>query len=84
MIAAFFIRIAGKLVPERHRCRDQLPGRAQRQEAIAKEGESDAAKPPEARAVVPPTTIACRCAQLRRTYSSEQLGKMPAYQEKCR
>lgn len=56
----------------------------EREEAIAKAEATEAAKPPEARAVVPPTTIARRCAQLLRTYSSEQLAKMAAYQEKCR
>lgn len=56
----------------------------EREEAIAKAEATEAAKPPELRAVVPPTTIARRCAQLLRTYSSEQLAKMAAYQEKCR
>lgn len=56
----------------------------EREAAIARAEASEAAKPPELRAVVPPTTIARRCAQLLRTYSSEQLAKMAAYQEKCR
>lgn len=55
----------------------------EREDAIEKAAASEIAKPPEARATVPPTTLARRCVQLRRTYSSEQLAKMAAYQEKC-
>jgi hypothetical protein len=58
--------------------------KGQRDQAIVKAAASEAAKPPEARATIPPTTIARRCVQLLRAYSSEQLARMPAYQEKCR
>lgn len=55
-----------------------------RETAIAKAEASEAAKPIEQRAALPPTTIALNCARLLHAYSSTELAKMPAYQEHCR
>lgn len=55
-----------------------------RETAIAKAEASEAAKPIEQRAVLPPTTIALNCARLLHAYSSAELAKMAAYQEHCK
>lgn len=55
-----------------------------RETAIAKAEASEAAKPVDQRAVLPPTTMALNCARLLHAYSSTELAKMPAYQEHCR
>jgi hypothetical protein len=55
-----------------------------RETAIAKAEASEAARPIEQRAILPPTTIALNCARLLHAYSSTELAKMPAYQEHCR
>ncbi|HUD28945.1 MAG TPA: hypothetical protein VMQ93_08750 [Novosphingobium sp.] len=57
--------------------------RSERDQAIATAAASEASKPPEARATVPPTTLARRCAQFRQSCSVEQLAKMPTYQKVC-
>lgn len=51
--------------------------------AIAKAEASEAAKPPEERATIAPTTVALGCQRLRRAYSAAELAKMQVYQEKC-
>lgn len=55
-----------------------------RERDIAKAAASEAAKPPEQRAALPPTSVALNCNRLLRSYSAAELAKMPAYQEKCR
>ena len=55
-----------------------------REAAIAKAEASEAARPIEQRAVVPPTTVALNCERLRRAYSAAELGEMARYQEVCR
>lgn len=55
-----------------------------REAAITTADATEAAKPPEDRATLPPTTLALNCARLRRAYSAAQLAKIPAYQEHCR
>ena len=55
-----------------------------REMAIAKAEASEAAKPIEQRAVLPPTSLALNCDRLLRAYISAELAKMSAYQEKCK
>lgn len=56
----------------------------EREKEIAQAAASEAAKPPEHRAALPPTSVALNCNRLLRSYSAAELAKMPAYQEKCR
>ena len=60
-----------------------LRERDERDHDIATAEASEAVKPPEARAAVPPTTLARRCRQFRQAYTAEQLAKMPEFKEKC-
>lgn len=55
-----------------------------RETEIAKAAASEAAKAPEARAALPPTTIALNCQRLRQSYTAAELKNISAYQEKCR
>lgn len=58
--------------------------RAERDEAIAKAEALEAAKAPEARATIAPTTVALNCARLRQAYTAGELAKMAGYREACR
>jgi len=61
-----------------------LAAEKEREAVIAKAEASEAAKPVEQRAVIPPTTVALNCERLRRAYSAAELGKMARYREVCR
>lgn len=50
---------------------------------IAKAAASEAAKPPEQRAKLPPSTVALACQRMRQNYRAAELAAMPAYKEKC-
>lgn len=55
-----------------------------RSEAIETAAASEAAKPVEQRAKLPPTTLAANCVRLRQAYTARELAKMSAFQEHCR
>lgn len=55
-----------------------------RVEAIETAAASEAAKPVEQRAKLPPTTQAFNCVRVRQAYTARELAKMAAYQEHCR
>ncbi|MCW1431413.1 hypothetical protein [Novosphingobium sp. JCM 18896] len=54
-----------------------------REDAIATAAASEAAKPVDQRAKLPPTTLALNCARFRQAYTARELAKNAVYQEKC-
>ena len=54
-----------------------------REAAIDRAAASEAARPPEERATMPPTTLALNCERIRQAYSARELAGIAVYQEKC-
>lgn len=54
-----------------------------RESAVAAAEASEAAKPPAARATLPPTTRALNCARMRQAYSRAELERMAEFKREC-